>query len=81
MDTAARSKDVAAVVLRGVGHTITAGHDLTDGGEWDIPWGARLDRFPVAGPIDDRFRDLFRPLHRFPALPSRAPDIIARSTT
>ena len=40
MDAAARSKDVAAVVLRGVGDTFTAGYGLTDGGEWDIPWGA-----------------------------------------
>ena len=40
IDAASRSKEVAAVVLRGVGDTFTAGYDLTDGGEWDIPWGA-----------------------------------------
>ena len=40
IDAANRSKEVAAVVLRGVGDTFTAGYDLTDGGEWDIPWGA-----------------------------------------
>ena len=40
VDAASRSKEVAAVVLRGVGDTFTAGYDLTDGGEWDIPWGA-----------------------------------------
>ena len=40
IDAASRSKEVAAVVLRGVGDTFTAGYDLTDGGEWDVPWGA-----------------------------------------
>ena len=37
IDAAARSKEVAAVVLRGVGDTFAAGYDLTDGGDWDVP--------------------------------------------
>jgi enoyl-CoA hydratase/carnithine racemase len=32
IDRASRSKDVAAIVLRGVGDTFTAGYDLTDRG-------------------------------------------------
>ena len=40
VDAASRSKEVAAVVLRGAGDTFTAGYDLTHGGEWDVPWGA-----------------------------------------
>ena len=40
VDAAARSKEVAAVVLRGVGDTFAAGYDLTDGGDWDVPYGA-----------------------------------------
>ena len=40
IDAASRSKEVAAVVLRGVGDTFTAGYDLTDGGDWDVPYGA-----------------------------------------
>ncbi len=40
IDAASRSKDVAAIVLRGVGDTFTAGYDLTDRGKWDTPYGA-----------------------------------------
>ena len=40
IDAASRSKEVAAVVLRGVGDTFAAGYDLTDGGDWDVPYGA-----------------------------------------
>lgn len=40
IDTAARSKAVAAIVLRGVGDTFTAGYDLTNRGRWDMPYGA-----------------------------------------
>ncbi len=40
VDQAARSPDVAAVVLRGIGDTFTAGYDLTAGGSWDMPYGA-----------------------------------------
>lgn len=40
IDAAARSKDVAAIVLRGVGDTFTAGYDLTNRGGWDTPYGA-----------------------------------------
>lgn len=43
IDTATRSPDVVAVVLRGAGDTLTAGYDLTAGDEsgWDNPFGAR----------------------------------------
>jgi enoyl-CoA hydratase len=41
MDRASRSKNVAAVVLRGAGDTLTAGYDLTaNRGDWDTPYGA-----------------------------------------
>jgi len=41
VDQARRSAAVAAaIVLRGVGDTLTAGYDLTDGGRWDMPYGS-----------------------------------------
>ncbi len=40
VDKARRSPAVAAIVLRGVGDTLTAGYDLTDRGRWDMPYGA-----------------------------------------
>lgn len=40
VDTASRARDVAAIVLRGVGDTFTAGYDLTNRGGWDTPYGA-----------------------------------------
>jgi enoyl-CoA hydratase len=40
IDRASRSKEVAAIVLRGVGDTFTAGYDLTNRGQWDMPYGA-----------------------------------------
>lgn len=41
MDRASRSRDVAAVVLRGAGDTLTAGYDLTaNRRDWDTPYGA-----------------------------------------
>ena len=40
IDMASRSKKVAAVVLRGAGDTFAAGYDLTNDGEWDVPYGA-----------------------------------------
>lgn len=41
IDRASRSPEVAAVVLRGVGDTLTAGYDLTaNRRDWDTPYGA-----------------------------------------
>ena len=41
MDRASRSKNVAAIVLRGAGDTFTAGYDLTaNRRDWDTPYGA-----------------------------------------
>ena len=40
IDQASRSKSVAAIVLRGVGDTFTAGYDLTGRGHWDQPYGS-----------------------------------------
>lgn len=41
IDAASRSKQVAAIVLRGVGDTFTAGYDLTARrSDWDTPYGA-----------------------------------------
>lgn len=43
IDSATASRDVVAVVVRGSGGTLTAGYDLTAGGEssWPTPYGAR----------------------------------------
>ncbi len=41
IDRASRAKDVAAVVLPGIGDTLTAGYDLTaNRGDWKTPYGA-----------------------------------------
>ncbi|MCY3641453.1 MAG: enoyl-CoA hydratase-related protein, partial [Gammaproteobacteria bacterium] len=40
IDRASRAKDVAAVVLRGIGDTLTAGYDLTaNRSDWETPYG------------------------------------------
>ena len=43
VDAGAKSRDVAAIVLRGAGDTFTAGYDLTagPGASWQMPYGAR----------------------------------------
>jgi enoyl-CoA hydratase len=40
VDRASRSADVAAIVLRGAGDTLSAGYDLTARGNWDTPYAA-----------------------------------------
>jgi enoyl-CoA hydratase len=41
IDRASRAKNVAAIVIRGIGDTLTAGYDLTAGRrDWDTPYGA-----------------------------------------
>ena len=40
IDRASRAKGVAAVVLRGIGDTLTAGYDLTASrNDWETPYG------------------------------------------
>ncbi len=44
VDVATKSRDVAAIVLRGAGDTLTAGYDLTShaaGARWDTPYGTK----------------------------------------
>lgn len=56
IDRASRSRDVAAIVLRGVGDTLTAGYDLTaNRRDWDTPYGApEVDARPGAwDPVRD----------------------------
>lgn len=56
VDRASRSADVAAIVLRGVGDTLTAGYDLTaNRRDWDTPYGAPpIDHRPGAwDPVRD----------------------------
>lgn len=56
VDRASRSPAVAAIVLRGVGDTLTAGYDLTaNRRDWDTPYGAPpIDHRPGAwDPVRD----------------------------
>ncbi len=56
IDRASRSQEVAAIVLRGVGDTLTAGYDLTaNRRDWDTPYGApHVDQRPGAwDPVRD----------------------------
>ena len=55
VDKASRSKEVAAIVLRGAGDTFTAGYDLTNREPWDIPYGAPdIEKRPGAwDPVKD----------------------------
>ena len=57
IDRASRAKDVSAVVLRGIGDTLTAGYDLTaNRSDWETPYGAPdIDARPGAW---DPVRDL-----------------------
>ena len=42
IDRASRSPAVSAIVIRGIGDTLTAGYDLTaNRGDWDVPYGSR----------------------------------------